>query len=73
MKAALGFAHASVEYTRALRAHDVVAGQGWDWATFTAWVAQHPEYAALTAELAALTPTETGVPSSNLEDFACAS
>lgn len=73
VKAALGFAHASVEYTRTLRAHDIVAGQGWDWATFTAWVAQHPEYAALTAELAALTPTETRAARSNPEDFACAS
>ncbi|NKX91604.1 hypothetical protein HGA10_30425 [Nocardia coubleae] len=73
VKAALGFAHASVEYTRTLRAHDVVRCQGWDWATFTDWVAQRPEYAALTAELAALTPTETGAARSNLEDFACAS
>ncbi|MFC9964304.1 hypothetical protein ACFVH4_08665 [Nocardia ignorata] len=73
VQAALGFAHATVEYTRTLRAHDVVRGQGWDWATFTAWVAQRPEYAALTAELAALTPTETRAARSNLEDFACAS
>ncbi|MEV0334491.1 hypothetical protein [Nocardia sp. NPDC050717] len=73
VQAALGFAHATVEYTRTLRAHDVVAGHGWEWATFTDWVAEHPEYAALTAELAALTPTDTREPSSNLEDLACAS
>ncbi|MGW5922118.1 amidoligase family protein [Nocardia fluminea] len=73
VQAALSFAHASVEYTRTLRAHDVTRHRGWDWATFTAWVATRPEYAALTAELTALGATGSGVSTGNQEDLACAS
>ncbi|MEU4711695.1 hypothetical protein AB0G00_35270 [Nocardia salmonicida] len=70
VQAALGFAHASVEYTRGLRARDVARFGGWDWATFTAWVATRPEYAALTAEL---TATGSSVSAELQEDLACAS
>ena len=73
VQAALGFAHASVEYTRTLRAHDITRHQGWDWTTFTAWAATRPEYAALTAELTALGATGSGVSTGNQEDLACAS
>ncbi|MEV4158452.1 hypothetical protein AB0J48_36085 [Nocardia salmonicida] len=73
VQAALGFAHASVEYTRTLRSYDVARNQGWDWTTFTAWVAARPEYAALTAELTALNAAGSGVFTGHQEDLACAS
>lgn len=56
VQAALAFADASVEYTRSLRSGDVARG-GWDWSAFTTWVSTRPQYAPLTAELAALTTT----------------
>ncbi len=71
VQAALAFAHASVEYTRGLRARDVARFGGWDWNTFTAWVAARPQYAALTAELTDL--AAIGGFDRTEESFACAS
>jgi hypothetical protein len=48
--AAMQFATASVEYTRGLFSRDVIAGAlAWD--RFTAWLADKPEYAELSAEI----------------------
>lgn len=44
--AAMQLATASVEYTRGLRAADVIAG-ALDWHRFMAWVAERPEYEEL--------------------------
>ncbi|MCC3318251.1 hypothetical protein [Nocardia africana] len=54
VQAALAFADASVEYTRALSAADIARRRGWEWAAFTAWLAARPEYRCLTDELEAL-------------------
>ncbi|MGW5439651.1 amidoligase family protein [Nocardia asteroides] len=70
VKAALAFAHASVEYTRGLRSPDIARG-GWDWSAFTTWVSARPEYTPLTAELAAL--TATGAFTTLEEAYPCAS
>ncbi|MEU7764980.1 hypothetical protein AB0B25_07635 [Nocardia sp. NPDC049190] len=56
VQAALAFTAASIHYTRTLRVADVRAG-GWEWARFAAWVADHPDYQPLLAEM---------------EDLACA-
>lgn len=70
VQAALAFADASVEYSRRLRACDVARG-GWDWNAFTAWVSTRPQYAPLTAELAALAATGAFI---DLEEaYPCAS
>ncbi|MFD4433320.1 hypothetical protein [Nocardia sp. NPDC058497] len=71
VQAALAFAHASVEYTRGLRARDVARFGGWDWSTFAAWVSTRPEYAPLTAELSAL--ADTGAFIDTEEAYPCAS
>ena len=47
VQAILGFAAASVEYTRSLRAHDIVTHDGWEWPSFTAWLDQRPDYQPL--------------------------
>lgn len=49
VQAALGFAAASVEYTRTLSVADIVAG-GWGWPAFVSWLRGHPEYAPLIRE-----------------------
>ncbi|MFC8532062.1 hypothetical protein [Nocardia sp. NPDC057227] len=55
VKAALGFAAASVEYTRELSAAQIARRRGWEWAAFTAWVAnRRPDYSALYSEMEAL-------------------
>ncbi|WP_245717143.1 hypothetical protein [Nocardia mikamii] len=54
VQAALAFADASVEYTRALSAADIARRRGWEWAAFIAWLAARPEYRCLTDELEAL-------------------
>ncbi|MFC9964310.1 hypothetical protein ACFVH4_08695 [Nocardia ignorata] len=54
VQAALGFAHASVEYTRALRSRDIARDRGWEWSTFATWLVARPDYAPLVAELARL-------------------
>ncbi|MFI9504190.1 hypothetical protein [Nocardia sp. NPDC052566] len=56
VQAALALTVASIEYTRGLRVADVRAG-GWEWSRFAAWVAHHPDYQPLAAEM---------------EDLACA-
>lgn len=54
VQAALGFAAASVEYTRDLTVAGIVRG-GWSWPAFTGWLAGRPGYAALRREVEALT------------------
>ncbi|BDU00974.1 hypothetical protein IFM12276_40020 [Nocardia sputorum] len=56
VQAALAFTTASIHYTRGLRIADVRTG-GWEWSRFAAWVADHPDYQPLWAEM---------------EDLACA-
>lgn len=51
VKAALGLAAASVEYTRTLAVTDIVWSHGWEWSSFVTWLRQHPTYAPLTQEL----------------------
>jgi len=46
VKAAFGFAHASVEYTRQLSYCDITKG-GWAWGAFTDWLAIRPDYSPL--------------------------
>jgi len=53
VKAALGFAAASVGYTRQLTVPDICRG-GWGWPAFAAWLADQPAYAPLTRQLEAL-------------------
>jgi hypothetical protein len=52
--AALGFAAASVEYTRHLSVPDIVHRDAWGWPAFIAWIAERPEYTALAEELVAV-------------------
>ncbi|MFC9965223.1 MULTISPECIES: hypothetical protein [Nocardia] len=54
VQAALGFAHASVEYTRNLRSRDIARYHGWEWSSFATWVSARPDYAPLTLELTQL-------------------
>ncbi|WP_246843463.1 hypothetical protein [Allokutzneria sp. NRRL B-24872] len=54
VKAALGLADASVEYTRNLTVADIAQRDGWDWSSFSSWLAQRPEYAPLMCEMEAL-------------------
>lgn len=53
VRAALGLAAASVEYTRALTTQDITRRGGWQWPAFRGWVADRPQYAALAHEMAA--------------------
>jgi hypothetical protein len=53
VQAALGFAAASVEYTRDLTVRQIIDG-GWTWAAFVDWLAEHPAYEPLARELEAL-------------------
>jgi hypothetical protein len=48
--AALEFADASVEYTRNMRAKDILRGNALSWEAFTAWVMEH-DYPHLASEL----------------------
>ncbi|BDU00976.1 MULTISPECIES: hypothetical protein [Nocardia] len=54
VQAALAFAAASVEYTRALSAADIARRRGWEWTAFTTWVRSRPVYSPLLAEMEAL-------------------
>lgn len=54
VQAALGFAAASVEYTRDLTVADIAKRDGWSWSAFVEWLADRPEYAPLRAELESL-------------------
>ncbi|GAA4201701.1 hypothetical protein [Actinocatenispora rupis] len=51
VQAVLGFADASVEYTRHLSVADIARRDGWGWSAFADWVAQHDTYAPLTREI----------------------
>ncbi|KAA9157980.1 hypothetical protein FPZ12_024085 [Amycolatopsis acidicola] len=57
VQAALGFADASVHYTRDLAVADIARHRGWDWSRFATWLLTNPRYLPLTREL---------------EDLACA-
>jgi hypothetical protein len=54
VRAALGFAAASVEYTRDLTVDKIANGGGWAWPAFVAWLAQRPAYRPLRQQLEAL-------------------
>jgi hypothetical protein len=54
VQAALGFAAASVEYTRDLNAYAICRHRGWSWAAFADWVAEQPAYAPLHEQMEAL-------------------
>lgn len=54
VKAALGFAAASVEYTRTLTFQQITDAAGWTWKAFVAWLDDQPTYAPLTRQLEAL-------------------
>lgn len=51
VKAAVGFVSATVEYTRQLKARDVLKSAGMSWTAFRTWVESRPEYAPLYAEM----------------------
>jgi hypothetical protein len=53
VQAALGFAAASVEYTRDLTVRQITDG-GWTWAAFVDWLGERPAYQPLMQELEAL-------------------
>jgi hypothetical protein len=53
VQAALGFAAASVEYTRNLTISNIRNG-GWGWPAFVAWLGGQPAYQPLTGQLEAL-------------------
>lgn len=55
-RAAIDFAHASVEYTRTLTGESVTQGDGLSFTRFRAWAAEREEYASLTAELDKVLP-----------------
>jgi hypothetical protein len=55
VKAALGFAAATVEYTRTLTVADITRRHGWGWDAFVTWLADRPRYAALLSQVEALT------------------
>jgi hypothetical protein len=54
VKAAFGFAAASVEYTRELTVAQIAGSGGWTWPAFVSWLAERPAYAPLTRELQVL-------------------
>lgn len=50
---AIGFAAATVEYTRTLTTHDITKANGWSWRAFVAWLVDKPEYAPVLAQVEA--------------------
>lgn len=50
-RAALAFAHASVEYARVITAHDVAAHNAWSWDAFRTWVVAQGIYPDLVSEM----------------------
>jgi hypothetical protein len=54
VQAALGFAAASVEYTRGLDAYAICRHDGWSWSAFADWVSERPAYGPLCAQMEAL-------------------
>jgi hypothetical protein len=57
---ALEFADASVEYTRNMRAKDILRGNSLSWDSFTHWVNDH-NYPNLSAELARIQPSYAAI------------
>lgn len=51
VKATVGFAAATIEYTRQLDSHAVVKADGWSWKAFTRWLADKPEFACVVAHI----------------------
>lgn len=51
VKAALGFAAASIEYTRELTVPAIATAGAWTWAGFVTWLAEQPTYAPLMHKL----------------------
>jgi hypothetical protein len=54
IQAALGFAAASVEYTRTLSVPQIARHGGWQWPAFVDWLDEHPAYAPLRSQLEVL-------------------
>jgi hypothetical protein len=54
VQAALGFAAASVEYTRDLTVDKIANRGGWAWPAFVTWLAERPTYEPLSRQLEAL-------------------
>jgi hypothetical protein len=54
VQAALGFAAASVEYTRGLSTQAIARRDGWQWPAFVDWLDERPAYAPLRAQLEVL-------------------
>jgi hypothetical protein len=54
VQAAIGFAAASVEYTRTLTVADIAHHGAWTWPAFATWVAGQPDYRPLAREIGAL-------------------
>jgi|tagenome__1003787_1003787.scaffolds.fasta_scaffold20798803_2 hypothetical protein len=54
VQAALGFAAASVEYTRHLTVDTIAHAGGWTWPAFASWLAERPTYRPLSEQLEAL-------------------
>jgi hypothetical protein len=51
VKGSIAFVAASIEYTRQLKARDVMKSAGMQWDAFREWVDSRPEYAALSATM----------------------
>jgi hypothetical protein len=51
VRAALGLVHATIEYTRTLRAHEVMKADGLSWGAFVKWVMPRAEYTDLMNEI----------------------
>jgi hypothetical protein len=58
VKAALGLVHASIEYTRSVKARDAINDKAWSWSAFAKWLRGREEYAPLLAEMVRLNCTE---------------
>ncbi|MEH1166434.1 hypothetical protein V6V47_13700 [Micromonospora sp. CPCC 205539] len=54
VKAAFGFAAASVEYTAHLSVREIACAGGWSWPAFVRWLAERPVYAPLSEQLEVL-------------------
>ena len=54
IQAVLGFAAASVEYTRTLSVPQIARHDGWQWPAFVSWLDDHPAYAPLREQLGVL-------------------
>lgn len=79
LRAAVDFAHATVAYSRGLAGTDVTRGNALSFDRFRAWVADRPQYEALTRELNKVLPQSNALFGANIEltesevELACAS